>query len=409
VVWGAPRTGPALAAYFAGADYAHNRGGIPLAVFVEHFASWLGWAMQSGVVIAAVVGLIGHAVLGSRAGLGRIAPLLFLAGTVALLCSHAVFHVEITDYIDYLAPALLVCASGSAAWVVQLAQHPRGLVPATLLGATLTLVVWSGSPAIWARTRLFDHSARIMAEGALDEAPQNAIVVVGPDHWAAPMMYLQVIERRRPDVVLVLYGLSSSTWFWELLRLQHPELAEFPLRGAGGREGRIARLLAAEPERAVHASSWSLATAIGERGCDVGYLVALRCAGRPSLEEQLASARLAQALDAVGTGSPPSDGVLADVAEMRGEALWRMGHAQRAAGAFQAGLPRPQRRELRLPRAPGPLMAPPFEWHAQAALGEARRVAFLLAILARMGGAEAEAEHFRAYAAAEGLPEAQVE
>jgi hypothetical protein len=416
VVWGAPTTPGALLAYFRGADYAHNRG-IDAITFATHALTWLRWSFTAGVLPALLVGLAGHALFGARRGLGRSGAALLALGTVGLLCSHAVFHPDITDYVNYLIPALLVAAAGTGALVLNLAARTaRGPVLATLLALALLGATLSASPQVFARTRAADHAARLLAEGALAEAPRGAILVIGPDHWGAPLLYVQEIERRRPDVVLVLHGLASSSWYWDHLRRRHPDLPRFALRGPGGREGRIRRLLDAAPERAVHVSGPEIAAGLGLAECDVGFLARVRPCGPPGaasrLDASAANRSLAAAMRAVDTGSPASDGALAAVAVVRGTSLWRLGRPASAMHALLAGVP-PSLRPATPPLDPAvlrhapPLRAPPPEWREPAALGDPRRALFLAALLAHAAGADEAALALASRAAALGLPEAQ--
>lgn len=415
VVWGAPTDAASLVAYFRGADYAHNRG-LDAAGFFAHLREWLMWSVPAGVLPALLVGIGGHLALGRGRAVGRATAALLAAGTVALLCSHAVFYVDISDYVDYLAPALLVAAAGSAALVVHVAGlSPRGPVLATALALTVGGAAVFASPGVHARTRAFDHAARVMAQGALDEAPHDALLIIGPDHWAAPMLYLQEIEHRRPDVVLVLYGLASSSWYWDHLYRRHPTLPRFALRGPRGRDGRLGRLLAAMPDRAVHVSGPELARSLGLTPCEVGYLMRVRpCTamnGGMRLSAAAATRALADAMNVVGTGSPATDGALAEVALGRGELLWRLGHPAAALHALLAGVPPGQRPAVppvdpHALTAARPLRGELPVWREQVALGDPRRALFLAGALMQAAGASDAARSYAAQAAALGLPEA---
>lgn len=415
VVWGAPTTRDALLAYFRGSDYARNRG-IQFAEFLSNWGIWLHWAFHARVLPPLLVGMAGFLTLGARRSLGRVSSTLLTLGTIALVCTNTAFHPDVTDYVNYLIPALLVAAAGSAALLLHLATRTaRGPVLATLLACALLTSALSASPHLLARTRAADHAARVLAEGALAEAPRGAILVVGPDHWGAPLLYLQEVERQRPDVVLVLHGLASSSWYWDHLARRHPDLPDFPLRGPGGRDGRIRRLLDAAPERAVHVSGPELAAGLGFSECDVGFLARVRpCAPRtslPALDAAAANRALAAAMRAVDTGSPASDGALAAVALTRGASLWRLGRPGTALHALLAGVPPSQRPATptldvaTLQRA-APLRGPLPEWREPAALGDPRRALFLAALLTHAAGADDAAHAYAARASVLGLPEA---
>jgi hypothetical protein len=239
--------------------------------------------------------------------------------------------------------------------------------------------------------------------------------VIGPDHWAAPLLYVQEVERRRPDVVLVLHGLASSSWYWDHLARRHPELPRFPLRGPGGRDGRIRRLLDAAPERAVHVSGPEIAAGLGLTECDVGFLARARPCGPPGaasrLDASAANRSLAASMRAVDTGSPASDGALADVAVVRGTSLWRLGRPGAALHALLAGVPPSQRPatptlDASMLRRAAPLRGPLPDWREPSALGDPRRALFLAALLAHAAGDDVAAQAYAARAAALGLPEA---
>jgi hypothetical protein len=418
VVWGAPVDGPSLAAYFRGADYGRNRG-TPLADMLAHARDWLAWSVPCGISPLLTLGIAGHAILGHERGAGRAAAGVLALGTVALLCSHAVFHVDIVDYQNYLTPALVVGAAGTAALVVHLARAAGDAGTDVRLGRALAagvavlaaLLALAPSPAIWARTRGADRGLGAAARAALSEAPEGAFVYVGADHWVAPFLYLQEIEGLRPDVVVVAEGLASSSWYWDHVARRHPELPPLALAGPGGRAGRIRRLFDASPERAIHVEDASYAAALGLPICDVGYLSRARpCPGPSPLDTGAATDALRGALARIDLGSPASDGALAAIALARGDALWRLGRTADAVRALHAGVPpslgveAPSDEDLAsLARVPA--LGGEHAWLAPAALGDPRRLLFLEA----MALSAADRPLGRAYlarAAELGLPEA---
>ena len=378
VVWGAPTDAESLAAYFRGTDYGHNRG-TTLGEMLDHFAQWIAWAARTPVLALLVLGGLAHVAMGRERGLGREASAVLSVGSIALLCSHRVFHVEITDYQNYLAPALVLAGAGLAAGIGSALSRPAVAAPAF---ATLVLACVAAPPALWSRTRGHDHALGVAARGALAEAPDGALVVVASDHWAAPLLYLQEVERLRPDVVVIIEGLASSSWYWAHVRRRHPDLARFELAGPDGRQGRLRRLLEASSERSVLVESASIAEEVGLPICDVGFLVLSRGCEAHRLEASSATAALAEAMSRIDRGSPSSDEALGAIALTRGDALWRIGRAREAVLAFDAGLPRslpaPALDEADLAALDTvPELARQLEWREAAAISDPRRLVYL--------------------------------
>jgi hypothetical protein len=388
VVWGAPTDAESLSAYFRGADYGHNRG-TTLAEMLDHLGQWIAWAARTPVLAVLALGAVAHVAWGRDRGAGREASLVLSLASIALLCSHRVFHVEITDYQNYLAPALIVAGAGLAAACepIVLARPALG---APALGALVALCL-AAPPALWSRTRGHDHAIGLAARGALAEAPERALVVVASDHWAAPFLYLQEVEHLRPDVIVVVEGLSSSSWYWAHVRRRHPDLPAFELAGPGGREGRLRRLVEAAADRAVLVEDQSTADEVGLPSCDVGYLVLARGCETHDLDAEAATATLSAAMSSIDRGSPSSDEALTAIALTRGDASWRLGRVGEAMRAFRAGIPPSD--PAALPSADDlaavddvPALARTFEWREEAAIGDVRRLLYLEGLVLRAAG-----------------------
>jgi hypothetical protein len=414
-VWGAPTGGEALMRYLRNADFAHNRG-LGLAGFVDHLGTWSVWAVEQGLWPLIGLGLIGHLLWGRRAGLGRLLAPMALGLTVTVLCINVIFWPQITDYLGYL--SLPVSLLGVGAWVtvLRLARH-RGIDRRLSGGlAALLVLVLLGSlalspPAVHERTRHRDRLARVLAEGALADAPPDAILVISTDHWAFPLLYLQEVEKRRPDVVILPFGLSGASWYWAHLRRRHPGLAPFALRGPGGKVGRFRRFVRANPDRPVLYESFSLAVTLGRPGCPGRWLLRDRNAcGHPGARgpDRLTRA-LRDQVARIGQGSPPAGRVIARVALQRGVILWRYGLPAAALRAFRAGVPpahRPPRPGLD-GGAAGRLRGPSLRWDKPVLIGHWSRNLYQAARLLHAAGAsEAARAHLRTAAAA-GLPEAR--
>ncbi|MGE0786822.1 MAG: DUF2723 domain-containing protein [Sandaracinaceae bacterium] len=332
--WGAPNDAASLLAYLRGADYAHNQG-ISLAEWLDHALDLARWGIVRGALVPTALGVAALFALRRESPSPRARRLFYtslivLTLSAAFVAANVVFHPDVPDYCGYYLCALWIAASGLAALAVRGLTGRRALVLAAALPALALLM----RPTHLMEVRDDPSLAEVLAHDGLDEAPRGAIVIVEADHWVAPLLYAQEVERRRTDVVIVAVGLASSSWYWEHLFARHPDLSAMPLAGPGGRVGRIRRLLDANPDRATLTESWALASALGTPvGC-VGILLRADCR-EPIEVADRASARIAstaplrrEALEVAGR-----------VDEARGEALWRLGYPRAARDALLAGLP----------------------------------------------------------------------
>lgn len=369
-VWGAGEP----ARYFAGADYAHNRG-VDAAMVLAHAAEWAQWAFSGGVLPLLLLGLAGHAILGGRTLLGRFTAPAATLLVVALVSSNAVFYPDVPDYLGYLTLPLALAASGAAGLCAAAVQRGGAAAPCGALGVLAVVAqTFLAPPSPLVRTRHADHVARRMAEGALDEAPPGAILLLDSDHWVWPVLYVHEAEGRRPDVVVLPIGLAASSWYWEHLFARHPELRRIPLRGPGGRAGRIRRLLLAHPERPARFERFRDAVRLVGRACPDGWLLATGEACDRATRQALPD-EVARAVERLGDGSPATAAVLAELGYERGEVLWRLGRPKEAYAAFLAGVPRalhPPAPSIPLDGA-APLRGPPPEWSDRVAIGAAER------------------------------------
>jgi len=343
-IWGDPTGWDGLVSYFGGRDYATNVGVGP-GRFVQQLGSWVGWAAANGHLVLLVLGLTGLAVTGPGVRGPRFQGTLVAAVlSVALIARYTVFHPAIADYVNYQALALLLAASGVVALARRLAEAPSRSWLAGVLVAAVGLLACLPAPTLAARARrAADPTPRALATAALEDAPRNAVLVASSDHLVFPLLYLQGAEGRRPDVVVVPWGLAGASWFWRQLDTRHPELPPFPLRGPGGRAGRLRRLLAADPSRPLVVESRSLAAQLGARVCGVGLVARVSLdgacdrAGVAGPRTARVTERLAELRDGAG---PTADEALAAVALVRGDLLWAGGAPAAAYGAYAAGVPR---------------------------------------------------------------------
>ncbi|MCC6873741.1 MAG: DUF2723 domain-containing protein [Sandaracinaceae bacterium] len=393
--WGAPRDLASLAAYLSGRDYAHNQG-IDAPALLAHAGElalhWLAQGMLP-IALAAIACAIGIAGKGLRWHAAIAA--LILGGFVS---ANVVFHVEVPDYLGDRASPFLAAGAALAGGVARLAAR----------GDRFRLYAGAALIPLLAPLALSQHLvprdarlARALAEGALAEAPRGAIIIAESDHWVAPLLFVQEAEGLRPDVVIVARGLSSSSWYWEHLYARHPDLAPVELRGPGGRDGRLARLAAASPERAVLVESVEHALRLGRRPCGVGLLVWTGESCTPPADPA------SDALDALAPREGEPLEVIARVGLTRGEALWRIGDSPAALRALLAGLgPRFARPPITLPIEGPPLAGPLPSWSRSAALHDPARNIAIAGLLLHSAGHADEARAYLELARRDGLPEA---
>jgi hypothetical protein len=408
MVWGGLRDYASWVRYLSMRDYAHNQR-IDAATFLAHAGAWFGWALRNLLLPLLILGTGGHMRAAYRLSLGRSIALLIAACSLAFISFNVIWQLDVPDYNGYMAGVYWLAAAGSAALLASALRSQRRFAAISVGACVVSCTL--APPAPWARTRQHDQLARDLAEQVLHEAPAGAIVIALADHFAGSLFYLQQAEHARPDVVVLAFGLSGSSWHWRDVQRLHPELHEFALRGPAGRAGRVRRWLAANPDRLVLVERWTIARELGLLACPGGlYLRTEALCKQAAPPDRDAPQLLARQLALLGAGAPGAAGAIADVSDQIGEGLWRMGWTRAAHDVLLAGVPRalwpqPLAAGKRLTEAPALARALP-DWQRTAALGDPARNLFLAgAIAAGSGQSEAAARYLDAAARA-GLPEA---
>jgi hypothetical protein len=408
LVWGAPTRGSALIDYLLVRDFRANLGVTPQR-FLSQLADWVGFASDSGLLPVWLVGITGHAVSPPQSLTRFCAPLAALI-TVLYIAHFAIFRPEIPDTVSYTTLATWLCAAGAAALTGLLwlrgSRFGAVALAASVAGASLI-----APPFALTRTRHVGDPARTLASTLLDSLPQNTILVAEADHWLAPLWYLQEVEHRRPDVVVLAHGLLSSSWYFEHVFRLHPALHKVALRGPGGARGRLWRLIEAQGQRPLAFENEREARALGLQTC-LGPVFALArstCNEQPAERARFSKvlAKLSKDADA---GELTVSGVLASVSVGRAELLAAHTYTADALVALFAGVdpvmakldPALVQRVAAQP--PHPLRVPP--WEHEVALGDPARNLFLAAQIAGTAGDHEHAVMWLLLARELGLPEA---
>lgn len=392
-VWGAPTDAASALHYFAGADFRGRT--YQVSAWFAHAWQWLLWSTERAMLPLTLIGIAAHLLLGRGRGLGRGYALWVYLFVLWLVAANSFFRPDVPDHLGYMALPVWLSAAGSGALAATAARRtPRFLFYG--FAAALALSALFAPPQLPARTRHLDRVTRMMAEGALDAAPPGAILVVASDHWASPLLYLQLGEHRRGDVVIMPYGLASSSWYWEQMFDRHPGLMRIQLRGPGGREGRIRRFLDANRDRPFQLEDWWLAAVLGLVACPGGWMLdgGRLCESGEAVVDPGPIRALAAQLALLGRGSPGTEGMIAAAAFGRGESLRRLGYFDAALQAYLAGVSVDLRPKDRLPRI-GRLSGadarlsrgfPPPVWIKPVALGDPGRNLFMAGSLLTYAG-----------------------
>ena len=315
--------------YLSAQDFAGNLAA-PLDQTARHVVEWLAYAVEAGFIPMLVLGTIGCLLIED------VGPLVGFMTGLLLIARNAAFLPEVTDYLGYLhGPFVLLVAAAPAQLVRAIGNRGRFFFPSclALVGATVC-----ASPAPTSRTRSSDEAPEKLVELVFRQAPKDALLHVGSDHYVFPLLYAQEVLGARPDVVLLADGLLDSSWYWVHLYRRHPELVPTPMRGEGGRDGRLRRFHEANAGRPLLVEHGAYARPAGVTLC-AGPMLAQTppCPDTATLSEF--TRELTSLADVADFGSPPTERVLAELGLSRGLMYAFLGVPEAAIDAVLAGVP----------------------------------------------------------------------
>lgn len=407
MIWGGLSDGASYRRYLTMLDYARNQT-LGFTGWLEHALAWCVWSVEHLLAPVLVLGLGGFYAARVRFGVS-----LFLCASTLLLALISVnvgWNLEVPDYNGYMGSAYWLAGAGASALFAGCATR-RQRYACAAIALCMASGLWS-PPAPAARTRASDRLARTLAEQALAEAPRGAIMVAFADYFAGTLFYLQEVEKKRPDVVVLAYGLSASSWHWRRLFALHPDVKPIDFSKRGNRLHRVRDWLKDNADRPIMIELFSLARVLDLRICEGGlYFRTGALCDTPSTHLPEATRLLSEQLALLREGAPCAQGTIAEVSENLGSGLWRLGLPEAAHTMLMAGVPRshwPTRlAEAEQLSKARPLVAPAPSWKRAVALGDPARNLFLAgAIAAASGQAHAAQTYFEA-AASLHLPEAQ--
>lgn len=270
LVWSAPRSASELVAIVTARDFSGNVSAGP-SVVLRNAASFVWDSTRSGAFVLLVVGAIGLARRDrtTRARDPWLGALAWAAGIgVAMVASNIGYRSDNPDFGGYLLAPAMIALLGVARLVVCSAATVRRVATATLAVLGISLAIASGRSS---------KVTRALAERALDAAPARSLMLLESDHLLFATLYVQQVEGRRRDVIVLNPGWASSSWAWAWAKARDPSLSVSLAPGLG-RERRLAMALASRGQgRAVLAETpRMLALAGGGSLCPRAFLWSTR-------------------------------------------------------------------------------------------------------------------------------------
>ncbi len=164
-------------------------------------------------------------------GLGRLwqddRPFSLLAGAGAALYWVYATGYDTSDSYVYLLPAFLLFAVwiGVGIGAILVTWHERWALLAGVAGAAWLAITVTAAWMNWSALDLsHDRSAYDWGVAALEEMPEEGLIVTRRDRETFALWYLQYVEQVRPDVIVVDEGLLGYGWYRRSLRAHHPHL-----------------------------------------------------------------------------------------------------------------------------------------------------------------------------------------
>jgi len=144
----------------------------------------------------------------------RPTPLLFI-GTSLLYVAFALLY-DTPDAAVLLLPAFLILAL-LAAPLLERFDVFVWLLPIALVALTFGARDLRGQKP--------EQSPRVLAEGILRSAPENALLLTPGDRTIFTLLYFQQVEGARPDLRLVDANLFAFDWYRIRLRERYPDVS----------------------------------------------------------------------------------------------------------------------------------------------------------------------------------------
>jgi 4-amino-4-deoxy-L-arabinose transferase-like glycosyltransferase len=145
-----------------------------------------------------------------------------------------------------IAMGILFVAEGLAALRPRIDVRAKALVTITAL-----LVAAGGAFGKYAAlNQRQNHVASRLGEDILATLEPDSILLAGGDEVVLPLLYVQTVERHRPDVTLVMMPLLPADWYVQQLRERFPHLV-LPFDRYNAKSGTMKALIDANRQRPI--------------------------------------------------------------------------------------------------------------------------------------------------------------
>lgn len=215
-MWGEPTTWATFIDYITARAYAQNVG-----VASDH-ALW----EQTGAVVLFLASLAPVALLSALVARRWV----LLIGVLSMSSAAMLQPLDdaIPDMVAYLGPALVFLVALGAASLARLPlRHSLALV-----GMLALALPGLALPRVLDDLDAHHPELETLAAIYLESPTPRSVVVTDTDFVAAAWMEAQAVEGARPDALLVISGLITSSWHWETFA-RHPLFDGSPVRGPG--------------------------------------------------------------------------------------------------------------------------------------------------------------------------------
>lgn len=227
VNWGDPRTLEGFWWLISARMYRRYAFGLPMAYLPARIAAWAGMLVRQYTPVGLVCCLLG---LWSWATRGRQRV---LWGTLVVYLAFSIYAIlyDTADSYVYLIPAFVVAALWLAEGmrVALDALHTRFMLDkawTAVLAAALALAMLL--PGVLANYRANDlsgdGSVAEWVSSVLDGLPEHSILITSQDRHTFALSYVQWVEGRRQDLIVIDGELWTYPWYSHALARRYPAL-----------------------------------------------------------------------------------------------------------------------------------------------------------------------------------------